>query len=106
MFAHEASFDCVFCGTHFCYGECRSDGENIVYGGNKRNLEVLPTLQATSSPGGVREGQVEAGRVTRALPEVSSGLPFVTKAYSRNYLARRNRFSNPNISAYGEVGPF
>lgn len=95
MFAHEASYDCTFCGTHFCYGECRNDGTDIVYGGDKRNLEVVPTVPATSeSSGGFRTGSDSERRAVRTLPEVSSGLPFTSKTYSRSCMAYRHRLAS------------
>lgn len=107
MFAHEASYDCVFCGIHECYGECRSDGENIIYGGDHRDLEILPALQATSGPpGGFRGRQVTDGRPTCALPEVSQGLPATTKPYSRNLLSGRNRFSDAEFNSVRAMDNF
>lgn len=103
MFAHEAPYDCTFCGSEWCYGSCRNDGVDIVYGGDSRVLEVLPTLQTAPDNRPVRTGQEPDGRPMRALPEVSSGLPFTAKAYSRNYLSRRNRFADTQFDSIGTM---
>lgn len=98
MFTHEAPYDCTFCGTSYCYGECRNDGVDIIYGGDKRNMEILPALQTTLKPqDGLRARPESDGRPTPALPEVSSGLPATTKSYSRHYLARRYRPSQQDF---------
>ena len=100
MFAHEASYDCTFCGSYFCYGTCRDNGvDEIFYGGDKRNLEVLPTVQAASGPAdGLREGQESDGRPTPALPEMQEGLSLTAKAYSRYRVAGRHRLSQQDFS--------
>jgi len=90
MFAHEASYDCIFCGTLYCYGECRNDGTDIVYGGDKRNLEVVSPVQATSGTvGGLPDRQEQERRPVRPLPEMSEGLPSTTKAHTRYRIASR-----------------
>ena len=108
MFAHEASYDCIFCGSEWCYGTCRDNGvDQIFYGGDKRELEVLPALQAApESTEGLRDRQEQSGRPAPALPEVSTGLPFVTKTYSRYHLASRYRSSDQDIRTIGAMEYF
>jgi len=104
MFAHEASYDCTFCGTHACYGECRTQGDKIVYGGDKRTMEMVPTVQAASeSVNGLRDGQESERRPVRALSPLPEGVPFAAKTYTRYRLSRSYRPSDTPFDTSGAM---
>lgn len=106
---YKAEFDCIYCGSGWCYGTCRDNGvDEIFYGGEHRNMEILPTLQTApgSDPGVLRKGQESSGRPTPALPEVPTGLPFTTKAYSRRFFPGRNRFSDQKFNSVHSMAAF
>lgn len=106
MFAHEINYeDCTHCGSAWCWGQC-AHGVPPTALGVVVDVQVLPTMQATQAPDGVRDRPSEEGQEAQPLSIMPERVSSFKKARAVYYSPGCNQFSRQGFSGWGELGDF